>query len=310
MTASNILVLGAGELGLAMLLSLAAQKPADTSLTVLLRPSTIKSPSPSKADEISKLTSIGVTLLPGDIGSSTVEELAAIFSPYRTIISCTGFTAGPGSQLKICNAVLSAGISRYLPWQFGVDYDIIGRGSAQDLFDEQLDVRDLLRSQTKTEWIIISTGMFTSFLFEKSFGVVDLTAENGKVVVRGLGGWKNRVTVTSPEDIAKLTAEVVITEPRIRNEIVFVAGQTVSYQELATLVEEILGKGVVREEWTVSLMREWLARSPEDFIQKYRVVFAEGKGVAWPIEETWNLKRGLYVEDVREWMMKNLLKSQ
>jgi hypothetical protein len=43
--------------------------------------------------------------------------------------------------------MLSAGVKRYLPWQFGVDYDVIGRGSAQTLFDEQFDVRDLLRGQ-------------------------------------------------------------------------------------------------------------------------------------------------------------------
>ena len=35
------------------------------------------------------------------------------------------------------------------PGKFGVNYDVIGRGSAQDLFDEQLEVRDLLRSQRR-----------------------------------------------------------------------------------------------------------------------------------------------------------------
>ncbi|MGF6660693.1 hypothetical protein QF000_002338 [Paraburkholderia atlantica] len=69
----------------------------------------------------------------------------------------------PGVQLKITQAALDAKVKRYFPWRFGVDYDIIGRGSAQVLFDEQLDVRDLLRAQTGTEWVIVSTGMFTSF---------------------------------------------------------------------------------------------------------------------------------------------------
>jgi hypothetical protein len=45
-----------------------------------------------------------------------------------------GFASGPGSQLKICRAVLEAGVERFFPWQFGVDYDVIGRGSAQTLF--------------------------------------------------------------------------------------------------------------------------------------------------------------------------------
>jgi hypothetical protein len=41
--------------------------------------------------------------------------------------------------------VLQAGVERYVPWQFGVDYDVVGRGSGQEVFDEQSDVRDMLR---------------------------------------------------------------------------------------------------------------------------------------------------------------------
>ena len=65
---------------------------------------------------------------------------------------------------------LQARIPRYFPWQFGVDFDVIGRGSPQDIFDAQLDVRELLRGQHETEWVIISTGMFMSYLFEPEFG--------------------------------------------------------------------------------------------------------------------------------------------
>ncbi|KIJ48961.1 hypothetical protein M422DRAFT_247335 [Sphaerobolus stellatus SS14] len=112
----------------------------------------------------------------------------------HTIISCTGFVGGRGVQIKLAGAVLSANIKRYFPWQFGVDYDIVDYESAQDLFDEQLDVRALLRGQEKKEWVIISTGMFTSFSFEREFSVVDV--ERG--VIKALGGWENRVTVTRP----------------------------------------------------------------------------------------------------------------
>ena len=66
-----------------------------------------------------------------------------------------------GTQRKIYEAVLlsakqesqkgNKGIKkRYFPWQFGVDYDVIGKGSSQDLFTEQLAVRDMLRSSG--EW--------------------------------------------------------------------------------------------------------------------------------------------------------------
>jgi hypothetical protein len=300
--ADSILVLGAGELGKVMLDSLAARKPSTTSLTVMLRPQTISSPSPTKAVEHSTLRELGISLLPGDINSSSITELASLFKPYDTIISCLGFASGPGSQVKICKAVLEAGTKRFIPWQFGVDYDKIGRGSPQDLFDEQLDVRDLLRApdQTKTEWVIVSTGMFTSFLFEAYFGVVDLSEEPG--VVRGLGGWENRVTVTTPEDIGMLTAEIVFTEPRIRNQVIFTAGETLSYCQLADLVDDVLGKKVTREEWSKELMREKLKEDPGNIVQKYRAVFADGKGLAWDMDTTFNAQKGIAVENVRSWM--------
>lgn len=94
-------------------------------------------------------------------------------------------------------------MKRYFPWQFGVDFEVIGRGSPQDLFDAQLDVRELLRAQDKTEWVIISTGMFTSFLFEPVFEVVDFENDT----VNALGSLENSVTLTTPDDIGTLTAD-------------------------------------------------------------------------------------------------------
>jgi hypothetical protein len=187
---NKILVLGAGELGMAIMTSLSQlTRDGKTSISVLLRPSTMSSPSASQASTISYIKSLNISTTPGDI-SSDESQLAALFAPYDVIISCLGFSSGPGSQLKLARAILASGVKRYFPWQFGVDYDAIGRGSAQDLFDEQLDVRDLLRAQNATEWVIVSTGMFTSFVFEEAFGVVDWE----KGVVRALGGWENKVT--------------------------------------------------------------------------------------------------------------------
>ncbi len=142
----SILVLGAGELGMAVLRGLAgrAARSRGTSLTVLLRPSTICSPDPVKQRDIAELRSLGVEFLPGDLVEGSAADLSALFQDFHTVIGCTGFVAGRSIQLKLARAALDSGVRRYFPWQFGVDYDAIGKGSAQDLFDEQLDVRDLL----------------------------------------------------------------------------------------------------------------------------------------------------------------------
>ncbi|MFL9874439.1 aromatic alcohol reductase [Paraburkholderia megapolitana] len=300
----TILVLGAGELGMAVLRNLVRRADLDASISiaVLLRPSTIDSSDAVKQKDIAELRALGVELVPGDLAKQSVSALADIFARFDTIISCSGFAGGQDTQRKITQAVLDAGVKRYVPWQFGVDYDVIGRGSAQDLFDEQLDVRDLLRSQEQTQWIIVSTGMFTSFLFEPSFGVVDLAGN----VVHALGSWDNAVTVTTAEDIGALTSAIVFSEPAIVNQVVRVAGDTVTYRQLADTVDRLLGLNLRRTEWSVPELRRQLAEDPHDAIRKYRVVFAEGCGVSWDKKQTFNAQRGMTVCGLEDWVRENL----
>ena len=300
----SILVLGAGELGMAVLRNLAkhAARFSGTTITVLLRPASIHSPNPDKQQDLAELSSLDINFLPGDLADSATE-LSALFKGFHTIIGCTGFVTGSGLQLKLARAVLAAGVPRYFPWQFGVDYDLIGKGSAQDLFDEQLDVRALLRAQDRTEWVIVSTGMFTSFLFEPSFGVVDL-AQN---TVHALGSWNTAVTVTTPEDIGNLTAEICFAEPRIANSIVYTAGDTITYEQLADITDSVLGRKVQRVAWSVPELKDELAKDPNNAIKKYRVVFAEGKGVSWDINGTFNAQRGIQTLGIAQWAQENLI---
>lgn len=188
----SYLILGLGELGDAVLHGLAARAP-HCRITVLVRPETFISPSPERKNAFQRFQALGVDFVTADLATDSVGTLAEVFSPFHTVVGCTGFASGVPIQRKLCQSILEAGVCRYVPWQFGVDYDVIGRGSAQELFDEQLDVRDLLRAQHQTEWVIISTGMFTSFLFEPALGVVDLESH----VVHALGSLDTAITVTT-----------------------------------------------------------------------------------------------------------------
>jgi len=303
----NILVLGAGELGMSVLRELARTTPdnkdAAVRITVLLRPPTAVVQDASKTHAIGELRGLGIDILQADVVNDSVEELAEHFSRFDTIISCVGFIAGPGTQLKLTRAALQGGVRRYVPWQFGVDYDVIGKGSAQDLFDEQLEVRELLRAQRATEWLIISTGMFTSFLFEPAFGVVDL-ANN---TVHALGSWDTEVTVTTPEDIGMLTAKIVFAKPRLANQVVFVAGDTLTYAQLADAVDATLNRTVSRIEWSIPKLKDDLKAAPNDPLSKYRAVFAEGKGVAWDKGQTFNAANGIELTTTADWIEQNLL---
>ena len=303
----SILVLGAGELGLPVLRNLArlsGQKPGSR-ISVLLRQSTLDSQEPGKKKEIDELRALGVALVAGDLVKDSIADLAAVFAQFDTVIGCAGMVAGRETPMKLARAALASGVERYFPWQFGVDYDVIGRGSPQDLFDAQLEVRELLRAQRQTEWVIISTGMFTSFLFEPVFGVVDFETDT----VNALGSLDTCVTLTTPEDIGRLTAEIVFFEPRFCNEIVYLAGDTLAYGEVAGLLEWVLKRPFKTNVWSVPCLVDDMEKESDEnakHIRKYRAVFGQGRGVAWPMETTFNAQHGFAVTSAEQWALEHL----
>ncbi|KAB5578646.1 putative isoflavone oxidoreductase [Coniochaeta sp. 2T2.1] len=338
-TPSSILLLGAGELGTAILTHLSSHPLlSKTHFTLALRPQTVSNPSSSS--RLSSLRSLvpppthlsfaGLDLSAPDARETLLRIIRA--SNAEVVISCTGF-AGSGSdsgaQLLIANAVLQSGgvVKRYFPWQFGVDYDVIGAEAAGGLMREQCAVRALLRERSAAagvEWTVVSTGMFMSFVFEEWFGVVEGLGKGlkdgerrkvgEKVTVRALGGWETGLTLTDVQDIGKVVAELVVRPlgEGERNDkggnVVFTSGQTVTYKELADAVERVLGEDtrVEREEWTLEYLREELEKEPGDQLRKYRVLFGAGEGVSWDEKETINAKREIETVGVERWLRERL----
>ncbi|QRK81735.1 aromatic alcohol reductase [Pseudomonas granadensis] len=306
-TGQSILVLGAGELGFAVLRNLArvAKRAPGSTISVLLRGLTINTQAPEKKAEIDELLGLGIHMVAADLVNDSIEQLAEVFARFDTVIGCAGMVAGRETPMKLAKAALQSGVKRYFPWQFGVDFEVIGRGSPQDLFDAQLDVRELLRAQDQTEWVIISTGMFTSFLFEPVFEVVDFDNNT----VNALGSLENSVTLTTPEDIGALTAEIVFFEPRFRNEIVYLSGDTLSYGQIAGILERALGRPFKSNVWTVPYLMDELKKDPTHHIKKYRAVFAQGRGVAWPKAGTFNERQSIAVTTAEQWAQQHLAKA-
>lgn len=295
----GILVLGAGQLGLAVLKHLQPRvEELGAEIHVLVSPTSMDKNGSLIDEQHKHLVAKGVRFEGIDLTTISDSELVAYFAKFKTIINCTGFFAGPGSQIRITSAVLDAKVQRYFPWQFGVDYDIVGKGSGQPVFDEQYEVRTILRQQQHTEWVIISTGMFTSFLFEPTFDVINLKER----VINGLGSWDTKVTVTSPDDIGYLTTSILLESPKIINKVVFVAGDTISYGQLAKVVKEITGKNFDCNISTVDSLKQELRLNPEDQMLRYRTAFALGDGMWWDKEETYNAKKGIETQNVEQWL--------
>ena len=310
----SILIIGAGELGLAIinaLLSHSSYSPTTTTLTLLIRPSSLNSPSPEKAAQNTRLRSLGVAFTPGDIESLTSPDLTTLLEQgaYTAVLHAGGMNLTAGTMLKLTRAVIDAKVPYYVPWQHGVDYDVIGREGGQGMFSEQIDVRDALRGQSTTDWVILSCGIFMSFLFEEFWGVVSKLPAKGqegkeRVRVTALNSWDDMVTATTAEDIGMRTAELLFDADAPINQPVFIAGETLSYGDLANTIARIVeprGTEVVRQAWPLEGLKEESRKDSSDKLKKFRVVFAEGKGLSWAKLGTWNAQEGIDMVGVEEW---------
>ncbi|KAK5653616.1 hypothetical protein OQA88_8645 [Cercophora sp. LCS_1] len=302
MASPSVLVVGAGELGTAVLGALSNQGSRHgAKIGFLRRAESLSSSDPKKQEETKRLISLGAVPEAGDFVSSPIPDLVSVFKRYDVIIQCGGFGLPSGTQLRVTEAVLQAGVKRYFPWQFGVDYPAIGHGSAHELFDEMLEVRRQLRGQTATAWTIVSTGLFMSFLLLPDFGVVDLK----KRVVRALGSWETRVTVTTPEDIGTMVAEMIYVPADTLNCVVYIGGDTISYGRLAGVLDEFYGAKFERQVWDLDSLACELRQEPGNVMLKYRNIFGAGVGVSWDMETTLNHQRGVSLTDVAEYVRKN-----
>lgn len=181
------------------------------------------------------------------------------------------------------------------------------------LFGEQKSVRDLLRSKAEDvglKWTIVSTGIFMSFLFEPFWGIIDRSREDGEgmVVVRALGSWEHGVTVTDVNDIGRVLVRIVRGDVERENRVLCVAGDTVRYGELASIVEKVSGKVVQREEWDMQYLEEEVKSDPEDGIKKYRLVFARD-GVWWEKDKSVNAALGMTMMSVEDYAKKIFVQS-
>ncbi|ORM61951.1 aromatic alcohol reductase [Pantoea rodasii] len=299
---NTVLVLGAGELGIQVLRSMSnkAHEHTHVKISVLLRNESAHAVSGSRRTRLDELMKLGIAVVEGDLQENSVDELSELFGSFDAVINCSGFVGGPGTQIKITEAVLKAAVAHYFPWQFGVDYDVVGKGSGQQVWDEQLEVRHLLRQQSTTGWVIVSTGIFTSYLFEPDFGVID--AQNKTVCA--LGDWQHAVTLTTPEDIGHLTADIFFHQPTFRNEIVYIAGDTLTYSELADLMRAHWGTEVNRKLLDRLKLQDDVRHDPQDVGANYRLAFARPDGVAWNKSNTYNQRQGIDTTTASEWLAK------
>ncbi|GGA86337.1 hypothetical protein GCM10011491_12450 [Brucella endophytica] len=93
---SDMLVLGAGQLGMAVLRALAPRvRAANELLTVLVAPQMVNNPSEQDRANLAELKALGLEIMGFDLGADE-NALADLFKRYRTVVNCTGFVAVRG----------------------------------------------------------------------------------------------------------------------------------------------------------------------------------------------------------------------
>lgn len=306
----NILVLGAGELGTALtkgLLEHRSYESNKTTITVSVRAHTLADLDQNTNSEKNKTLLLfrdqGVKLIALDIIQDSEESLTKVFSSYDTVLHAQGHNPD-GSQLKVTRAVLAAKVKTYNPWQHGVNYDLIGREGGLGLFNEQISVRELLRSQSETNWYIISCGIFMSLLFEDWWGVIERNAEGKIKGINALGGWDHLLTATTVEDIARTNAELLFVDggSAHRNKSIFIASDTMRYDQFADLVEQVVGHPVTREVWSIEILKAKALAEPENKLRKYHLVFSEDVGLAWDKANTYSEAKSLSLDSIEKYM--------
>ena len=105
--------------------------------------------------------------------------------------------------------------------------------------------------------------------------------------------------MTAPDDIGKVTTELALSHPNASN-VVYVAGDTVSFEQIADILERTFGRKVNRQLKTVGPLKAELDADPSNGMAKYRVVFAEGIGLAWDKAGSFNAMNGINTKTVED----------
>ncbi len=114
--AEKVLVLGAGQLGAAVLDALVpAVIERQGTVSVIVSPAAWDEAGQLRSANHQALADAGATFLAVDIAGSAMETLADQFRGFTTVINCMGFVAGPGTQLKNYPRGAGGRGTRYFP---------------------------------------------------------------------------------------------------------------------------------------------------------------------------------------------------
>lgn len=269
-------------------------------VTAVIRSDTLHSKDEKKSAAVAKLRAAGVTLVEGDSDKATVEEVAKWISGQDIVLSTIAYY-GPGAapDQKLVEAVNLAKVQWFIPSFYGVDLTTAYHEPVPGV-SAKVPVLEAIRKYGINSFFIMN-GIFLEYGISPFLGI-----DIANATVTAPYSFDAKFSTTKVSDIAHLTAELLLRreESSVKNQVVLLSGDTLSYNEVHHILEEHFKKPfkkvVVSKEEAVAAWKNDVKF--EDFVSRFRVIFGEQKGVFW--SESWNSKhaKDIKVTTVKEYV--------
>ena len=153
---------------------------------------------------------------------------------------------------------------RFIPSDFGSDYEVIPRGAAQyeGFAQPKLAIHEAVR-QSGLGWTFIAKGWFAEVLFGPPLMGVDMATRT----VTAPGSFDTSTTVTALGDIGRLTAAAIIA-PATRDQQLYF-GRQYTFEQIAQALEQATGEKVTRKVRSLDDLQAALASNPTDMSARF-----------------------------------------
>jgi nucleoside-diphosphate-sugar epimerase len=230
--------------------------------------------SAARAEELAPLVARGLELVEGDVQKAVVS---ALNNQEELIVD---------GQTNLLRAAERAGVRRFVPSDFSVDYRPLAMGDNFNL-DMRKKFLPVLEAST-VEYTLVMNGAFLDILFAPFLEMFD--RENK--VFRYWGDGQQKTDWTHTSDAAKYVAATVL-DPRTANRALMVVGEEATYPELAAAYTAVTGEALRLEvSGTVEELRAEIARrkataaNPWGYLGlQYAWAMASGAGKLSPMNE-------------------------
>jgi hypothetical protein len=270
-------------------------------VTVLSRPLPADAPQ-SKQDVLTSLKARGVKVLHAN---AKLEELTVALKGQDVVVSALG-TPARKDQITYIDAAAKAGVQWFIPSEWGFDYNTEKGTQIAIIADVKIDDMAAIRAHGM-DWTSISTGAFSEYAPAPVFGVFP---DARKIFYPNTG--KAALTQTALADVGNILADLIVTG-RGRNETVYTATATFTYEEYANLLEKVTGKPWTRVVRTTAETEALAAASPFPIVEAFELYIGSPRdGVvpnpraAWPVETTYNAKYGIKMSNTEDVVRKVL----